>query len=403
VTNSELGSLGAGNLPEKKNIKILNGMDALTGKSNFDISEFILLRMLNLFSQRRGTLAMLCKNSTVKNIVEILPKRPFKVSNIRALEINAGREFGVAVAACLLAMDLGVSQPTATCQVASLEHPDQIVRGFGWVGNKFVSNVKDYESSAELDGESVLVWRQGLKHDCSKIMELDAKEKVLVNGNNEVVDVEEECVYWLFKSSDLRAFEARNPRKKVIVTQNRLGDETSNLQVSAPKLWEYLVKNSEYFERRKSSIYRDKPRFSIFGVGEYSFKVYKVAISGLYKEPVFSLVCPVDNRPVMLDDTCYFLGFDTYLDALLTASLLTSDFIKRFLHSVVFTDAKRPYTKEVLMRINIAQSASRISLQMFRDFWATVGYEPRTAITELDVEQYKQSLLRENTRQTNLL
>lgn len=403
VTNSELGSLGAGNLPEKKNIKILNGMDALTGKSNFDISEFILLRMLNLFSQRRGTLAMLCKNSTVKNIVEILPKRPFKVSNIRALGINAGREFGVAVDACLLAMDLGVSQPTATCQVASLEHPDQIVRGFGWVGNKFVSNVKDYESSAELDGESVLVWRQGLKHDCSKIMELDAKEKVLVNGNNEVVDVEEECVYWLFKSSDLRAFEARNPRKKVIVTQNRLGDETSNLQVSAPKLWEYLVKNSEYFERRKSSIYRDKPRFSIFGVGEYSFKVYKVAISGLYKEPVFSLVCPVDNRPVMLDDTCYFLGFDTYLDALLTASLLTSDFIKRFLHSVVFTDAKRPYTKEVLMRINIAQSASRISLQMFRDFWATVGYEPRTAITELDVEQYKQSLLRENTRQTNLL
>jgi hypothetical protein len=403
VTNSELGSLGAGNLPKKQNIKALAGMDALTGKSNFDISEFILLRLLDLFAQRRGTLAVLCKDSTAKNIVEILPKRSFKVSNIRALEINAGREFGVAVDACLLVMDLGVSQQVATCQVATLERPDQTVGTFGWVGNKFVSSVKDYESSADLDGESQLVWRQGLKHDCSKIMELDASEDVLVNGNNQAIDIEEEFVYWLLKSSDLRTFEAHNPRKKVIVTQNRLGDDTSNLQAKAPKLWKYLVKNSEYFEKRKSSIYRGKPRFSIFGVGEYSFKAYKVAISGLYKEPFFSFVCPVDNRPVMLDDTCYFLGFDNYLDALLTATLLNGDSIKRFLRSVVFRDAKRPYTKQVLMRINIAQAASRISLQALCDFWATISYDPRIPITESDVRKYKQHLLRQNMEQAILL
>ena len=31
--------------------------------------------------------------------------------------------------------------------------------------------------------------------------------------------------------------------------------------------------NKEYFDKRKSSIYRDKPDFSIFGVGDYSFNV----------------------------------------------------------------------------------------------------------------------------------
>ena len=87
VTNAELGALGASNLPAKRNIKALNGLDAMTGKSNFDIGEFILLQMLGLFSERRGTLAMLCKNSVVKNIVEALPQRQFKVSGV-ALDLQ---------------------------------------------------------------------------------------------------------------------------------------------------------------------------------------------------------------------------------------------------------------------------------------------------------------------------
>lgn len=398
VTNSELGALESGNLPEKQNIKTLNGMDALTGKSNFDISEYILLRLLDLFSQCRGTLAMLCKNSTAKNIVEILPKKQFGVSNIRMLEINAGREFGVAVEASLLVMDLDASKLEQTCQVATLEDPKLVTRIFGWVGNKFVSSAKDYESNSGLDGESVLVWRQGLKHDCAPIMELDVNGKALTNGNGETVDGEKEYLYWLLKSSDLRSFEVGNPRKKVIVTQSRLGEDTSNLQVNAPKLWAYLVKNSEYFDKRKSSIYRNKPRFSIFGVGEYSFKNYKVAISGLYKEPSFSLVCPVDNRPVMVDDTCYLLGFDTYFEALFTASLFNSTPIKQFLRSVVFTDAKRPYTKEVLMRVNVAQAASSLSLQTLRTFWDIIGYKPRTPVSKADLESYKQGFLRADMR-----
>jgi len=55
VTSAELGALNAENLPVKRNVKGLNGLDALTGKSNFDIGEFILLRMLELFSGQRGT------------------------------------------------------------------------------------------------------------------------------------------------------------------------------------------------------------------------------------------------------------------------------------------------------------------------------------------------------------
>lgn len=392
VTNAELGTLGARNLPTKRNIKALRGMDAITGKSNFDIGEFVLLRMLDLFSGQRGTLAMLCKNSVIKNIVEILPQRRFKVSNIRALGIDASREFGAAVEASLLVMDIGAPGPTFTCQVATLDHPHNVTSTFGWTRNRFVSNVQDYESSSDLDGESPLVWRQGLKHDCARIMELGAQDGCWINGNGEVVDVEGPWVYWLLKSSDLRCFEVDRARKKVIVPQHRLGEDTSALQKSAPKLWEYLVSHSTYFERRKSSIYRNRPRFSIFGVGDYSFTEYKVAISGLYKDPCFSLVLPIDHRPVLLDDTCYFLGFDTYLDALFTASLLNSPMVKRFLRSIVFVEAKRPYTKEALMRIDLSRAASQLSFHTLRTFWADIGYKLRGSVAEADFEEYKQRL-----------
>ena len=398
VTSAELSTLNSHNLPVKRNLKALKGMDAVTGKSNFDISEFVLLRLLSLFSGQRGTLAMLCKNSIVKNMIEALPQQQFQVSNLRAIEIDAYREFGVSVEASLLVMDLGVADPTFTCGVATLDQPDRIVRRFGWAGNRFVSNIDAYALSSELDGTSPLLWRQGLKHDSAKVMELDLREGQCFNGKGESVEVEAHWVFPLLKSSDLRNFEVDRARKKVIITQRRLGEDTTGLQARAPKLWKYLIGNREYFERRKSSIYRNKPLFSIFGIGEYSFKNYKVAISGLYKLPCFSILLPIAHQPVMLDDTCYFLGFDTYLDALLTASLLNSPIVAQFLQSIVFPDAKRPYTKEVLMRIDLAGAAAQLSFGQIRTLWSDMNYEPRTPVTELDFEDYKHRVLNRDTQ-----
>jgi len=389
VTNAELGTLGASNLPIKRNIKALNGLDAVTGKSNFDLGEYVLLRMLELFSNQRGTLAMLCKNAVIRNIVAALPQQRFKVANVRALEIDAGKAFGAAVDASLLVMELGVATPTVTCRVATLDEPKHVQRVFGWTQGKFVSDLTHYASVSEIEGHSTLIWRQGLKHDCARIMELADRNGVLINGEDEVVEVENDYIYGLLKSSDLRDSVARQARKKVIVTQHTLLDDTMQLQRHAPRLWAYLMRHRDAFERRKSSIYRAKPPFSIFGIGDYAFLLYKVAISGLYKEACFSLVLPIEGRPVMLDDTCYFLGFERYQDALFTASLLNSPLIMQFLKSVVFLDAKRPYTKEVLMRIDLARVAARTSFSEIETHWRSKNYRLQASVTEADYEQYR--------------
>lgn len=393
VTNAELGSLEAHNLPAKRNIKALKGLDAVTGKGNFDLGEYVILKMLELFSNQRGALAMLCKNAVIRNIVAALPRQRFKVSDIRALTIDAGKSFGAAVDASLLVMTLGAASTAVTCQVANLDHPEHAQQTFGWVNGKFVSDLAGYASLSDLEGVSPLVWRQGIKHDCARVMELTERNGAWVNGDGEVVQVEASHVYDLLKSSDLRTFAARPARRKVIITQHTLSEDTTQLQRSAPLLWTYLTQHRAAFERRQSSIYRARPPFSIFGIGDYAFSPYKVAISGLYKDACFSLVCPNEDRPVLLDDTCYFLGFERYREALFTASLLNSPLIAQFLKAVVFLDAKRPYTKDVLMRIDLTRAAEQMSFGDIRALWRRVNYRPQASVTQADYEQYRRWLV----------
>ena len=48
VTNSKLGEYESGNIPLKSNFKQNKGLDAITGKGNFDIAEFITYQMIEM-------------------------------------------------------------------------------------------------------------------------------------------------------------------------------------------------------------------------------------------------------------------------------------------------------------------------------------------------------------------
>lgn len=161
-------------------------------------------------------------------------------------------------------------------------------------------------------------------------------------------------VYGLLKSSDLKNLIASRPKKFTIVTQQFIGQSTDYL-TRYSQTYTYLQKHIELFRNRKSTIYKGNPEFSIFGVGDYSFKPYKVAISGLYKTFHFTLVLP-GKKPVMLDDTCYFIGFDDLKKAVAIQALLNSDIVKSFLQSITFLDAKRMITKDVLMRVDLRKA-----------------------------------------------
>ncbi len=362
VTNSKLGSLHSTNLPKKTNFKNHNGLDAMTGKGNFDIAESITLNMIETFQNVNGHLLLLVKNSVIKNLVFDQYKNCYKISSLEKQCIDSKKEFNVSVEAALFSCRFN-SGPTYKCQEFNFYDNQSPNLQFGWLADKFVSNIDTYIHTKEIDGESPFVWRQGLKHDCTSVMELDKVNGHYVNGLGEEAILEEGLVYGLLKSSDLKNTVIKRTRKFTIVTQKKIGQETETIQTDYPRTYHYLTQHQANFTARKSSIYVNKPLFSIFGIGDYSFKPFKVAISGLYKTFHFTLILPQDNKPVMLDDTCYLIGFDKIEFAVYALILLNLDKTIQFLKSVTFADAKRTFTKDVLMRIDLLKLGKKINKQ----------------------------------------
>ena len=367
VTNAELSTLNSNNLPQKSNFKNYKGIDAITGKGNFDIGEYIALLMIKNFCSYTGNISFLLKNSVIRNLVYDLAKNNYKISNLKSYNIDAKKHFNAAVDASLFTASFRQESPVYICQNFTLDRPDAEINKFGWFNGKFISNINYYEKSSKYDSVSPLEWRQGVKHDSSKVFELIKLNNKYYNGFNEEVDVEEELIFGLIKSSDLKKLIIQENRKYVIITQKYIGQDTSYISHEYPKLFNYLKSKEEILKNRKSTIYKNKPSFSIFGIGDYSFKPFKIAISGLYKKSSFSLLLPIHNKTLMVDDTCYFLGFDNISDALFTLAILINNRTQNLLKSLVFSDAKRPYTKDILMRIAIDKIAEDLGYNQVLD------------------------------------
>lgn len=401
VTNSKLGSLSSSNLPKKTNFKNHNGLDAMTGKGNFDIAESITAKMLDAFQNMSGHLLLIVKNSVIKNIIFDQKIAQHKISSIEKIRIDSKKEFNVSVEASLFFCKFN-SKPQFICQEYDFYLKDKHHSKFGWLGDKFVSEIDNYASVKSIDGESPFIWRQGLKHDCSAIMELDKVNGHYVNGINEKVNLEDELVYGFLKSSDLKNTVINRSRKFTIVTQKKVGQETTYIKSSYPKIYQYLSEHRKSFDSRKSSIYKNKPTFSIFGIGDYSFKPYKVAISGLYKTFHFTLVLPQDNKPVMLDDTCYLLGFDKIEYAIFALILLNSNIAMQFLQSVTFADAKRTFTKDVLMRIDLLEVAKILPKKYLETEISKINSKYELDINLLTWNDFIEEMTPVNFKQTEL-
>lgn len=216
-----------------------------------------------------------------------------------------------------------------------------------------------------LFGHSDTKWRSGIKHDCSEVMELQKIGDKLVNGLDEIVDIEDTFLYPLLKGSDVANNRLTNAKRFVLVTQKIVGEPTNFIRHLAPKTWRYLEKHSSYLDKRKSKIYNDAPRFSIFGVGSYTFMPWKIAICSLYKNLDFRLVGRLDGKPVVFDDTVYFLGFKNKDEAVQVHELLMSSNAQDFLYSLIFWDEKRPIKTSILNSLNLDELRSKKILMLF--------------------------------------
>jgi hypothetical protein len=360
VTNATLGVLGSANLPAKENQANLRGIEALTGKSNFDISEWMLRKNIQWLADTPGMLAVLCKTAVARKVLSFAWSQDLPIESAEMRHIDAQRHFGASVDACLLLVRFRPGARSQDCgDYTSLRAPaPQAIIGLR--DGALIADVRLYDQWHGRLGHGLSGWRSGIKHDCSDVFELVQCDSAYENGLGECVDVEPDVLFPLLKSSDV----ARNrpPRKWLVVPQRTMSASPEQLQRLAPKAWQYLLGNAERLAKRGSSIYRNRPRFSIFGVGEYSFSPWKVAVSGLYKKLEFITVAPFRGRPVVLDDTCYFFPCQSERECLALYELVRSKPAREFWSAFIFWDSKRPITAEVLNLLDFAALARAASI-----------------------------------------
>jgi hypothetical protein len=358
VTNATLGTLGGSNLPVKRNDAGWSGVRAITGKSNFCISEWMITRMLEWLEGRRAALVVICKTSVARRVLEQAWRRDAMPGAASLHRIDARCHFGARVDACVLAVDATATERKLECgDHASLDArtPE---RRFGWRDRGLVADIAHYELYRHLRSSGTGPWRSGIKHDCARVMELEWRDGRLVNGLGESVEIEPDYLHPLLKSSDLAR--RRAPWRAMLVPQRHPGSDTAAIAGRAPKTWRYLCAHATLLDRRASRVYRGRPRFSIFGVGSYSFRPWKVAIAALHKSLDFHVVGPHRGDAVVLDDTTYFVPCSSRRQARQLTELLSSPLAQGFYSSLIFWDAKRPVTSETLGLLDLELAAREL-------------------------------------------
>ncbi|OUL34667.1 SAM-dependent methyltransferase [Nostoc sp. 106C] len=353
VTNSQQGIISGENLPEKKNFQNHSGLNAITGKSNFDISEWMLIQVVQWLQKRNAYLAMLCKTSVTRKILGYLHDKKLNVAYCGTYKIDAKKYFDATVDACLFFCKFDLNSQNYFCDVFSSFESSDYYR-IGYRNNILVRNIITFEKLKDFyDVKSETKWRSGIKHDCASVMEFRKINNTLVNGLGETVDIEETYIFPLLKGSYVAQNQIQAIDRYILVTQKFVGESTEYIKDSAPKTWNYLESHAKYLDKRKSKIYQKNPRFSIFGVGSYTFSPWKIAICGLYKKLDFRLIGQIEAKPAVFDDTVYFLSFDDEQVADKTFQLLTSSLAKDFYSSLIFWDEKRPIKSSILNCLNL--------------------------------------------------
>ncbi len=366
VTNATVSGMNGSNLPAKENFQGFRGIEARTGKSNFDISEWMLIRLVKALRGRSATIAMLCKTGTARKLLRFAWQNDGRIAAASLYRIDAKKHFNASVDACLLLARTGEAG-LAEARVFEGLSSTRPATTLGLAGQNLVYNIRTYRRLKHLEGLCPYQWRSGVKHDCASVMELRRTVGMAFqNKLGEKVSLEPDYLFPLLKCSDL-ANGRVEPERFVLVTQRRVGEDTAGISTKAPRTWRYLESHRNLFEARKSSIYNSRVPFALFGIGSYAFAPWKVAVSGLHRVPRFMLVGPVDEKPVLFDDTCYFIPFEDEKEATAVVKILNSEVCKQFLTSLTFTDSKRPITVDLLQRLNIRAIAEEAGLA---DEWA---------------------------------
>jgi hypothetical protein len=187
--------------------------------------------------------------------------------------------------------------------------------------------------------------RHGVVNDLNSVFLLDIKGKSgkylsvtnLANiGRKKVkeikADLEPDYIYPLIKPNNTKRWHI-DGYFYMLLPQKKDGENNeSHLRVKFNKTYSFLSRFKNELLSRKSKWFKGegKPFYSIFGIGEYTFKPYKIVWCCMSYKPDFSVVSKVNdkligNKEVIPDNTIGNISFDSKDEAHFVCSVLNSE------------------------------------------------------------------------------
>lgn len=166
VTNSQQGSISGENLPKKNNFQNHSGLDAITGKSNFDISEWMLIQVIHWLQKRDAYLAMLCKTSVSRKLLSYLHSKKLNLAYYSTYKIDAKKYFDASVESCLLFCKFDSSSKNYFYEVFSSFESSKYHK-IGYRNNVLIKDLICFNKLSRLhEVNATTKWRSGIKYDC---------------------------------------------------------------------------------------------------------------------------------------------------------------------------------------------------------------------------------------------
>jgi hypothetical protein len=188
--------------------------------------------------------------------------------------------------------------------------------------------------------------RHGIVDDLDQVFQVTIIEKVPdnlllikngISGRRKVEQVtwkiERDLIYPLLKPKYVKRWKILG-YDYVILPQRKYGENNEEeLKANYPFTYAYLANFKSDLLKRTSRWFKNKPFFTIFGLGEYTFKQWKVVWSAIGYLPEFAVAGTVkdrflDEKVLIPDNTIGFIPLDSMDEAYFICGLLNSSFIK---------------------------------------------------------------------------
>ena len=229
------------------------------------------------------------------------------------------------------------------------------------VTSPWVVLTADLEETEFIEGRCPYEIRHGLKHDVADVIIVNPIEhkggRLIIQSEEgkEIYEIEAGAVYPFLQPRHIGAWEI-NGYTYVIIPQRKAGeDNEKKFARTLPLTYRYLERFKDQFLSRKSRIFTKKPFYGLFGLGNYTWKPYKVCWCGLGFKPEFVVVDSVNDqllgeKLLIPDGTIYFIPLDTKEEAHFVCAVLNSELVRRFL-SARSGKSKRGLSKKVMEQI----------------------------------------------------